>query len=285
MVKSRAIRFFTDNINCSSIVVDHWSHGGTNFIGIIGRTFKNGSLKEYLIALESADVDKRSIGIYQNVTSVLGIENSNCFIPVITDNTASMVKAFNPNESFNDCFYKIFCIEHVLAKIDDRMHKLEIFKDIDSCISAVDSYFNRRHEKFGLEVKPLTSRSTTRPWRSYMQAYEITLRNYDVYLQISKTHADLPKLPDFQTLSTLSRFQNQYCERFNDLEKIDADFKTSILVFFKLYELTIDESIPDQIRFALKIEIDKLKSIIFNDITAIFIFLSRMDFKGNFQVI
>ena len=71
--KKEAKEFLLKNIQSSCIIVDHWSHNGVDYIGIVGKTFKNFSSKEYLIALEVSDSDKTSIGINGNVVNCIGL--------------------------------------------------------------------------------------------------------------------------------------------------------------------------------------------------------------------
>ena len=210
--KQKALRFLLDITITSSLIINHWSHNETNFVGIIGKALKNGEIREYLLSLQVADSNKSAFGINSNVISILGLNSDNCAtkIPVITDNTNSMVFAFNTSETWNHCFYKIFCVKHLLAKIDEQLHKCEIFAKFDKFINSIDSYFDYRSEKFDIPLKPLTTRSTTRLWHSFQRAYEITLRNYDRCQSIKKETSNFPNLPDYIHLKLLSEFRSLF---------------------------------------------------------------------------
>ena len=287
--KQKASRFFIENYKSSSIIVDHWSHNGINYVGIIGKTFMFDAIKEYLIALEIADSDKTAVGINQNVASILNLSHHQCQtrIPVITDNTYTMVRAFNASNDWNQYFYKVFCVEHLLAKVDEELHKLPIFKDVDEAIVKIDAFFNYRSGKFDLPVKPLNTRSTTRPWRSYRSAFEITIKNYDRYLSIQKERDDFPPIPNYSALKALSKFQAKFCAEFDSLESVDANVKTAIISYMNLSDLAKEcEEDFAEIKATLISQLEtKIRPKIFNITTLAFIVLSRMDFRSIFYLL
>ena len=136
---------------------------------------------------------------------------------------------------------------------------------------------------FDLPLKPLNSRSTKWPWRSFLAAYNITLRNYDRYLSIKKENSNFPPLPDYMTLKNLSEFQEAFCEEFEHLESKQADLKTAIISYLNLFDLTMNSQYPENIMTLLRNLIeDKLRDKIFSLATKAYIILSRMDIYCKF---
>ena len=141
-------QFFKENISKSCLIIDHWSKGGTNYFGIIARTItKQYYVCEYLLHFKVADDDKTGDGIYNQLSKLL--PENDIAIPVVSDNCPSMVAALSgyKNKTPRARVYKIFCIEHFLAKIDESIHKICNIKKLDKMISSIDSYFNYRSEK------------------------------------------------------------------------------------------------------------------------------------------
>lgn len=80
----------------------------------------------------------------QQCCQSFGVRWAKLFIPNanFTDNINQMVKDFHKTENFNNCFYKIFCIEHILAQIDDEMNQFKPFKSIDKML-MLSSHLNQ----------------------------------------------------------------------------------------------------------------------------------------------
>lgn len=142
------LNYFFKNAQNSSVIIDHWSHHGYNFFGIIGRTVnKKYSCDEYLLSFAPASADKTADGIYKNLLDVLPPITTP--IPIISDNCATMVAALNgyKNSGGREKVFKIYCIEHFVAKIDEKIHAIDFVRKLDKQINAIDSYFNYRHHK------------------------------------------------------------------------------------------------------------------------------------------
>lgn len=140
--------YFAKNYENSSMVIDHWSKAGSNFLGVIGRTIKEDySVNEYLLHFTPASDDKSGDGIHSQVVSLL--PQSNICLPVISDNCPSMIAALSgyKNKAKRTQVCKVFCIEHYLAKVDEAIHRLKMVKDLEKTINEIDSFFNYRDKK------------------------------------------------------------------------------------------------------------------------------------------
>lgn len=140
--------------------------------------------------------------------------------------------------------------------------------------------------RFGLDLKPLSSRSTTRPWRSYRESYKITLRNYSRYSEIALTDSNFPRLPDLYLVQQMSLYQNSYCECFDALEKKTSDLNTGISVYFQIYHLAAQKNTPNDIRTCLFSILDNrseksLFALCFNKFAIMYTYLSNTKSKGN----
>ena len=97
-------------------------------------------------------------------------------LPVISDN-CNLMKAV---EKYSDGkLFKIYCLEHKLSIIEKKLHKRDIFAKNDSMLTNVHAFFNHRHQRFNLPLKPPSYGSTTRPWRSYLNSYKV---NYLLFI-------------------------------------------------------------------------------------------------------
>ena len=67
---------------------------------------------------------------------------------------------------------------HLLAKIDEVIHKIPKIKDLDRKINAINSFFNYRAAAYKLKLKPSTSFSGTHNWRSHDRNYKVRLANF-----------------------------------------------------------------------------------------------------------
>ena len=75
--------------NPSSLIIDHWSSHGRNFIAIIARSIDNGSVKETLIHFAIANDDKSAYGITEDVMPFL--KEKTLPVPIISDNCSVIV--------------------------------------------------------------------------------------------------------------------------------------------------------------------------------------------------
>ena len=162
------------NIFASCIVFDHWSSHGKNFFCAIAHTVNDKFERDqYCVALKQASADKTSNGYRQDLEQLFS-NISNFEVPCVTDNCATMIKA----SKISPVSKKIYCMAHLLAKIDDDLHKIPSICTLDKQISNLNSYFNYRSAAYDLPLKPPTSFSDTRSWRSHSLNYIVTLRNY-----------------------------------------------------------------------------------------------------------
>ena len=110
--------------------------------------------------------DKSADGYIKDFESVL-TKDYDFQIPMCTDNCPPMTKALR-NSSNSP---KIYCLCSKLAKFDDKNHQEEkIFKELDNEVSKMNSYFNSRHLTSKLNLLPVKSTSTTRPWQKSKSA-------------------------------------------------------------------------------------------------------------------
>ena len=139
---------------------------------------------------------------------------------MMTDNCGTMIRA----GKISTMFRKIYCAAHKLAKINDRLHQENVFKKVDLCLTKLNAFLNYRHQRYNLPLKPLTSTSSNRPWRSHLKNYEITLRNYAEYELLKlKLGDNFPNLPDKIMLMKLFEFQKSLCQNFEILESKESD--------------------------------------------------------------
>ena len=281
--QQESIKFFQKFAESTSLVIDHWTNSGTNYIGVVANSVdQNLKIHRYVLAFEVASTDKSGHGIYENVLKIIQIVLK-VKIPVISDNCPSMVVAWDgrKNQSGRDEFYKVYCLEHILCKIEEKLHKSQFFKDFNSNLNKLDAFFNHRHEKFMLELKPLNTLSTTRPWRSRTEQVKITARNYHEYADIKLNNNDFPDLPDYSKLILVQKFQTTFVEAFDHLESNSADLNTGLNVYFMLYDLSHGQEFQEFGEFFRNLLKQYLFPHCFTEISKIFAYLSRKNLEGN----
>lgn len=128
----------------------------------------------YCVIFTEASNDKTHTGYIKDFESILNA-NLSFEIPMMTDNCATMIKALKTSQNSR----KIYCAAHKLAKLDDYIHRIDSIKKLDYQIIQINAYFNYRSSKFELNLKPSTSVSATRTWRSHSFNYKTTLRNFE----------------------------------------------------------------------------------------------------------
>ena len=132
---------------------------------------------------------------------------------------------------------KIYCLEHKLAIFENFIHTFEPFKTIDTKINAINSWFNYRDGKYNLELKPLKTFSTTRPWRSHLQNYTIFCRNFTSYIDIAMTDRTFPEIHPLNEVKQILEFESIYCQNFDKLEAVDSDLNTALICYINIIYL------------------------------------------------
>lgn len=271
------IEFFMTNYESSSLILDHWTSHGRCFLGIIARTcvLQNNKREiiENLIDFKEANLDKTANGIVQDFKHL--VVDQKLILPIITDNCRVMCNL----GKFNSNIVKIFCIEHKLVRIEDKLHQLPFFKEHDKQLTLINAYFAFRHGKFDLPRKPLSSISATRPWRSNLLNYQIAIENYEAYQILAEKERNFPDIPSLRTLNKLLEFEQLYCSNFNILEKSDSTIIHGIKVYFQLIQLARNDDFVS-LQLEQKI-IEELYPLIFSQLNIIFFYLSRADLHGN----
>lgn len=188
--------------------------------------------------------------------------------------------------------FKIYCLEHKLSIIEKNLHKTELFSKHDSMISSINSFFNYKHDKFDLPLKPPAYGSTTRPWRSYLHSYkvyffkhvliiyfQVFIANYDRYCQISVSNPQFPQLPSKSDILILDSFEKNFCSNFDILEKSDSNLISGIIVYFNLISTARSNEFHS---FNIeKIIVDQLFEFCFSKAACSFCVLMRVNLKSN----
>lgn len=213
--------FFLEHYESSSLIIDHWSNHGSNFLAIISRTWLNDEVCEKLLHFDIASNDKSSQGIVNDFNQYLAPSDTG--LPIISDNCSVMVAL---DKYSNSQFFKIYCLEHKLSRIESKLHLNNFFAEIDSKLALINSYFNTRHSKFELPLKPPKRHSTTRPWRSYLVNYTVFCKNFDRYIEISKQDPAFPDVPEILQVLKLKEFEEKFCKNFNMLESKQSNLVT-----------------------------------------------------------
>ena len=152
MCSEKAAARLKNNYNFTSLIIDHWSKGGYNFLGIIARTVsKNFQVSEFLVSFKIANSDKTANGIYENLLQYIHPDLGT--IAIISDNCSAMIAAIDGklnsatgNREGRPGVYKITCLEHLASNFDERVHKIEEIYKIDQMIQKISSYYNYRHK-------------------------------------------------------------------------------------------------------------------------------------------
>ena len=278
---NRNLEFFNQNLTTSCIIFDHWSQHGKNFFSAIGRTAQaNMKFKNYVLGFFEASPDKSAIGYLGDLKKLLK-SSTNVEIPLMSDNCASMVKVGNITKKFK----KVHCAAHKLATLNDRIHKLPNIAQLDNCLNKINGFFNYRHQKFNLNLKPKTSTSSTRSWRSHHENYSISIRNFDQYDDLRLMKPDFPKLPNKANLDQVSEFQKKLCSFFDILENKDSDLLDQLNIYIKLSELALDYSCTRVIGDTLETLMNKKSTFdaFISDDTLAYCYLSKINFKFVFR--
>ena len=263
--------------NQSSLVIDHWSCHGRNFLAIISRVIVDNKPREMLLHFDLANRDKTSRGITEDLQPFL--KANGLPVPIISDNCSTMVATEKYSENK---FFKVFCLEHKLAIVENKLHKNAFFADIDKKILAINQFFNCRHEKFDLPRTPPRYKSATRPWRSNRENYEIFIANFDRYIEIKRQEPNFPPLPSKLDVLTIQEFENEFCDSFDILEKKTSNLVSGVIVYFKLLLLARN------VEFAhLDLEsiiTQDLYQFVFTPIACCFVVLDKINLKGNSKI-
>ena len=156
---------------------------------------------------------------------------------------------------------------------------------MDSSLAKINSYFNYRHIKFNLELKPQTTTSATRSWRSHRENYQISMRNYDQYEELMLTKTDFPKIPDKLMLRKVSMFQENLCEHFDTLENRNSDLLDQLSVYIKVWKLSKESVCTSILGDSLQIIMEQestVEAFLSND-TLAYCYLSKIDFHFVFS--
>ena len=226
-----------------------------------------------MVEIKEASQDKSAHGIYEDIKDYL--KEDGFPLPIITDNCATMVNL----TKYSSHVFKIFCLEHKLSRIEIKLHKNLFFKRIDDKLTLINAYFSYRHGKYELNLKPLTSFSNTRPWRSNKLNYKTFIANYDSYIQISKIESNFPDIPLLNQVEILYNFEIDFCKNFDILEKRSSDLLDGISVYFNLIALSRNSDYQ-HLDFE-KIIVDELYPIVFSPIACCYYYLSRVNFISN----
>ena len=164
---------FKKNYSQSSILIDHWTAHGRNFLAIIARIYdqSNSKVDQILLHFDEANKDHTAKGIYEDIKPYVQ-EKIELPLPIVFDNCNTMIAV----DRYSDGnVFKIYCLEHKLAIINKNLHKKPIFKTLDEKLAQINAYFNYRHDSFNLPLKPPQYSSATRPWRSHLHNYKVIL--------------------------------------------------------------------------------------------------------------
>ena len=278
-VKQQNLDFFTANIKSSSLTFDHWTKNGSNFFGAIGRTaYEDFSFKSYIAGFFKADLDKSAKGYLADLNKLVPGECSE--LPLMSDNCNTMKRLSKISSKYR----KIFCASHKLAIIDEKLHRESVISKIDAELVKINSYFNYRHNSFDLPLKPQTSTSATRAWRSHKENYETSLRNFEHYENLSVEKHDFPPLPDKMILKKISNFETTLCSYFDILEAKDSDLLDQMKVFVKLVKLSKEKVCTDIVGNSLGYIVNNPSTIntFLSDDTLAYAYLSKINFDYTF---
>ena len=274
-VKAMNLKMFNENATSSTVIFDHWSKNGFNFFGAIGRTFlDDSSLVENCLGFFIANADKTSQGYLKDLDSIIASQNIK--VPMMTDNCSTMVKAGKISNKFR----KVFCASHQLAKIDDKIHQVEAIKNVDKQLTKLNAFFNYRHQKYNLNRKPLTSTSDTRPWRSHVLNFEVTLANYSQYEVLKKDFGSkFPDLPDKIQLLKINELQVKLCSNFDQLEKKEANLLDHLRVYVNVIKLGCEKNTTDLVGNTLRdiISSKKITDCFLSDDSLAFAILNKVN--------
>ena len=265
---------FFEHYDEACLILDHWSCHGRSFIGIIARMLIDNEIVERVVEFKDASNDKSSYGIFQDFA--MFTKESKFPLPIITDNCRTMV-SLSKHSKF---IFKVFCLEHKLAIIESKLHKNSIFKKIDDKITLINAFFSYRHMKYDLSLKPPTSFSQTRPWRSNRLNYRVFIQNYDSYVMIQASEANFPEIPALFEVQNLYEFEKQFCENFDILEKTSSDMLDGVTVYFNLIKLARTEQF--QLFNLEETIIQELYPIVFAPVSFVFYCLSRVNWSCKF---
>lgn len=271
-------KIYFDNKNQAALIIDNWTSHGKNFIGILGRVNVNNKIQELLLDFKQANFDKSANGILSDIMPFL--PKADLPIPVICDNCSTMVAL----EKHSSKLAKVYCIEHKLANFENKFHNYDVFKTIDNQLNLINSYFNYRDGKYSLPLKPLTTHSTTRPWRSHLKNYKIYVNNFTAYAQISATEPNFPTMPQLNTVQNLLEFEEKYCSNFDRLEKSSSNLNSALICYINLIYLFESNAIAKNLSLTASI-IQELSEYILSPIACAFYVLSRNNAKGIFCTI
>ena len=231
-----------------------------------------------MLGFFEANTDKSAQGYIADLNTL--IKQPEVEIPVMSDNCATMKKVGKISKRFK----KVNCAAHMLAKIDDKLHKIPQIEKLDSCLSKLNAYFNYRHDRFDLPLKPQTSKSTTRAWRSHQENYRVTLRNFERYEELYVSLADFPTLPDKTLLRRIAEIEKQLCDSFTTLENKNSDLLDQMKCYVNVFKLSKQNC-------CLSIFGDKLTEIMqmpstidgfLGEDTLAYCYLSKLDFEFAF---
>ena len=276
-VKHQNIEYLNSNMKFPSIAFDHWSKNGKNFFGAIARTsLDHQNFREYVVGFFEANTIKTAQGYIEDLGKLIKTK-ATFEMPLMSDNCATMLKAGKISTNFR----KVHCAVHKLAVIDDKIHKTARFATMDTVLTKINGYFNYRHERFCLPLKPQTCSSTTRAWRSHDANYTISLRNFDRYEQLFLSQTDFPSLPSKLELIKVGEFQKTITSYFEILEEKSSDLLDQLDVFIKLHNLSLAQKTTELIGTFLT---DLLRSpstinAFLSDDTLAYAYLSKMDFE------
>ena len=108
--------------NPSTLVIDHWSSHGTNFLAIITRINMNGKISEHLLHFDIANADKSALGITNDIMPY--VTEKYFPVPIVSDNCATMLAM---DKFSSDKFFKVYCLEHKLAICKNSIHLQDKF--------------------------------------------------------------------------------------------------------------------------------------------------------------
>ena len=274
-LKNANLKILNENIYTSSLIFDHWTNHGKNFIALVGQTcFDDLKVKPYVVGFRISNEDKSADGYIKDFESVLS-KNYDFPMPMCTDNCPTMVKALRISSNST----KIYCLCHKLAKIDDKIHsEAKFFKDLDYEITKVNSYFNSRHLTSKLDLVPQKKPSTTRPWRSHRKNYETTSRNLERYFEKAVFNVGILNR---NNIEKAKKFQDSFCNNFEILEKKDSTLLTSFKAYANLKNLANSPETKEIIGQILinSISDPKFLKQLFSNHAVAFFYLSRASAK------
>lgn len=276
--KERIIKQVNAHLSRICVVFDHWSRHGRNFFGGIVRTSEaNYSNKEYVTGFFYANEDKRAEGYIKDISKDIKVPPSSSFkVNLMGDNCRAMLRAGRISKNFK----KVHCVPHVLAKIDEKIHQLPQVKAVDDQIWKLNGHFNYRHRRFGIKYQPTSSKSDTRGWRTFLELYSKTVKNYSKYQEIKLNESKFPQLPDYQNLVKLEKYQIAFCSVIDMCERKTSNLRDQVSAYIQLRQLSLDSNTQELIGDSLfKILSDPaMKAKFLSKESLLFCFLARVDF-------